>query len=600
MYKKLLALLMLISVFAQAMEVPQTCTPSASISLPELKISPGLFGLKESNSSEYLCALNHLAQLLLAHHKVIHECYKKINPIHTQLIAAQKEQERTLVILNKLKLDQAMAHNTNYRDYVNILRQVTSSEVDQLALNNTYKAFEFEAISLIGLLFILKNQSLISKKDLYTPDEISEIQRLYTYKENLGGNIEIFNLIQFMKNKSDSELLAQQRAKYIEQTKELTKKIMLCKRFIHSRYPQLSKTLQSFLDIIENALKSPEAYASINLQIPKAYEPIARQLKLLVLKNKDFLRYAKTQEGDVLPLSLEEVTTPSKATPPITNEKPAVSKTKKNTAKKKQNKPSLSKVEAKKEVVEEEIVQENMDIPTDVAPIAEKSSVALELATKIICDKTDALTVNQKKSCIVEPRQYQPAFTQISSLLNIPYDDGSIIEKNELVTINDPCNQMRIALYATDNNTAQRYTKNFSYTQNIIDWFKDPSKSIVERMQLDRSNKKFVDNTIQAKNKALRIHRFSKLVDKFLPTMGVVHQTPSRITHTNERCVVIPGHIELSDTKQEQPCYFVYIINQHGECFHRNIEFTSRKEMALNFMQKGFFEVEFPALPSKE
>ena len=169
------------------------------------------------------------------------------------------------------------------------------------------------------------------------------------------------------------------------------------------------------------------------------------------------------------------------------------------------------------------------------------------------------------------------------------YSDGKVLSDVEgaPVVIEDPCNKMCLHLYRTDKK-CMRYNYTPVYKQHILRWFQSAKEAL---------SKKDV-STVPEQNNALRIHRFSRLVDQFIPTMGVTRTVRSRKrNHGPEREFVIPGYVEFYESRKPMYCLFSYIVDSaNDKCFHRNMELRGVLKAFSDFYKNGFFEVERPPL----
>jgi hypothetical protein len=178
------------------------------------------------------------------------------------------------------------------------------------------------------------------------------------------------------------------------------------------------------------------------------------------------------------------------------------------------------------------------------------------------------------------------------------YTDGKIVSEDEEanVVLDDPCNKMRLFLFATK--VEKRFVApSLHYATNVLQWFKSAEKALEQQGYHDPANEKFAKTTLEQFDK-VRIHRFSRLVDRYIATRGVVGKVPSRIPgHDEEIAVAIPGYIEYYESGEQRPCLFAYLIDKVSHvCFHRNVEFRLPQELVADFYRKGFFEAKFPSL----
>lgn len=236
--------------------------------------------------------------------------------------------------------------------------------------------------------------------------------------------------------------------------------------------------------------------------------------------------------------------------------------------------------------IEQDVVRSAVILPAPSVEVMSEPTVA----------KRERHKEKGKVPAAVEPSAGCP---EGSLVVGIPdYSDGRVLSAVDgaNVIIDDSCNGMQIQLFPTEENSP-RFVQKLCYQANVLLWFKSVKRALQEQGYLDRSSKKYVRTESEAYEK-VRIHRFSQLVDRFLPTMGVKGSMPSRIPcHANEIAVAIPGYVEFSGEKKKNPCLFAYLISSDTHrCFHRNIEFRIGQRMIADFYKKGYFEVEFPSL----
>ncbi|HML85593.1 MAG TPA: hypothetical protein PKE52_10575, partial [Bacteroidales bacterium] len=227
--------------------------------------------------------------------------------------------------------------------------------------------------------------------------------------------------------------------------------------------------------------------------------------------------------------------------------------------------------------VEQDVVQALVLVPAPSAEVVSESTAA----------KCERHKEKGKAPAAVEPSAGCP---EVSLVVGIPdYSHGMVVSAadGENVIIDDSCNGMRIQLFPTEEGRP-RFARKLCYQANVLLWFQSVKRALQEQGYLDPSSKKYVRTESEAYKK-VRIHRFSQLVDRFLPTMGVKGSMPSRIPcHANEIAVAIPGYVEFSGEKKKNPCLFAYLINSDTHrCFHRNIEFRIGQRMIADFFKKG-------------
>jgi hypothetical protein len=194
------------------------------------------------------------------------------------------------------------------------------------------------------------------------------------------------------------------------------------------------------------------------------------------------------------------------------------------------------------------------------------------------------------------PRARPAALQEAPILIDIlDYSDGQVLAATEgsTVVIDDICNKMRLNLYQTDQ--GERFAYVPRYKRNVLRWFESAKAALIEQRYLEPASEKYA-STLMEQYRVLRTHRFSKLVDRYLPALGIRSSVPSRLPgHADEIAITIPGSVEFLDTLAKRVCLFVYYVDSaDGQCFHRNIQFKNAFKVIADFYKKGFFDVEFP------
>jgi len=180
------------------------------------------------------------------------------------------------------------------------------------------------------------------------------------------------------------------------------------------------------------------------------------------------------------------------------------------------------------------------------------------------------------------------------------YHDGTFCESessDEIAVIADPCNNMRLYLYACDKeNEKQRLYFDYpvKYMDNVNLWFRNTE----DALSLKR-NDPFLAPKLEDEKEcfnAIRIHRFSRHVDRFIDQRGIVQYEPSRrIKGQIDICITIPGHVEFDNDPNPRTCIFVYLFDRRtGLCYHRNIEFKESGDLIFEYLQDGKYKVNLP------
>lgn len=376
-----------------------------------------------------------------------------------------------------------------------------------------------------------------------------------------------------------------------------------------------------------------QTIAKYNQTQPAIYAAVRKKLQEQTLhmakKDRRFLAYAKTVKGEHLPEQLdsledsesqviEPVQSPNSAKAAAKTQKaPKVKQKASKAQKKKRPETKSTKHKALSHSVtphdDSQDVQEQTDssapstssaVPVKVAVVQEEQA-EVNVSTSVCAVQGGApsatpaehpaevspvtSTSTKHKYKIVKPVATYAASSnashhEVPNLIDIPYIDGQVrhTEEGSTVEIDDPCNKMRIYLYQTDSTATERTDFEPRYRSNVSIWFKFAKVAL--------SKLEYYAATPDKQDEKVRIHRFSKLVDRFIPTMGVSRSVPSRIAgHTNETEIAIPGYVEFCESGAKRSCLFVYIIDSSdGKCFHRNIEFReSHMKTFAELCKKG-------------
>lgn len=194
-------------------------------------------------------------------------------------------------------------------------------------------------------------------------------------------------------------------------------------------------------------------------------------------------------------------------------------------------------------------------------------------------------------------------------------DDGSYIEQGAeddlKIIIEDPLHDTTATIFKTksspENSAKLKSLPKINYTRWVNEWFENPEKARSDQGYTDPKNPRY--RAGEPPWKATALHAFPKLVDDYILKYGRVSKTPSRrIEAKDDIMVTIPGKMDYHD-ENEETGIFTYIIDpENGQWFHRMFTPSSHKEMAADFMKKGYFapeikgyyDVYFPPLSGKK
>ncbi len=168
----------------------------------------------------------------------------------------------------------------------------------------------------------------------------------------------------------------------------------------------------------------------------------------------------------------------------------------------------------------------------------------------------------------------------------IQHHNNILSDTDIMVEIHDPKHLATLKLFKVDNPTATKPL----YTTWVKSWFNDSKKALDKQGYNDPNNKRF-----KYRKNAPLIHAFSQLVDTYIPTCGTECKYFNKKTKQSDIAVTIPGSI--TQNNQETLGLFTYLINSKTQqCYHRNFEKRSRGQLLADYLQKGYYEVEFPSL----
>ena len=258
------------------------------------------------------------------------------------------------------------------------------------------------------------------------------------------------------------------------------------------------------------------------------------------------------------------------------------------TQKKKSKKHEKSAVEVQEERQE---VKASETLGVEQGPASSATSV------ECLVEVSPALTSSPKIDCkkikwLLQLRAAQ-LLMEIPILINIhDYRDGKVLPSDEdMVVIDDQCNEMLLYLFQLDEAERSNY-KLSGYKPNVSRWFESARAALSEQGYLNPLSEKDT-STKRAQYKVLRIHRFNRLVDDYLPTMGIISSEQSRIPGQAEViAITICGYVEYYDSRARLPCKFVYLVDREtGQCFHRNIVLKILNRRSKIFIKNDSSEI---------
>lgn len=527
-----------------------------------LDFTPEQFGadIKRLGVEEYIQALRNFAQVLYYYYSW-YQTMSVENSVDNELFRNDGAINIARRIQAHVSVTQPIQYNYQMTpEESSLMRELLDcqlSEKDHPLLFKTSEGFRLFATTPEGTSFLLKHRGWFLQKEKF--DELSRRGIKLVWASNkTSGNVDLVYFSKFLALRLSRELLAEQAL--LAQRAFASIKFLRTKHVLSENIIKLLATLDTLMQPSSDQLMLAEQFQSV-VSISALYTAVSRKLKTLLLhnsKDQKFRQYRSVakeidETTPLLPIELED----KKETSVDSSEK------------KPEGKP-MSGAQSTGRKKKKKAPQEAM---------REKAFASDE--------KPSALLAEEKP----------PIATPNNNLAESSYVDGLLIEANDenIVIIDDICNQMRLFLYPTASENRPQIEK-IVYRQNVLDWFLDTRTALKEQDYLNPVSRKFAHSE-QELNEVIRIHRFSKLVDRFVNKIGVCSTVESRIFKgAQDTCVVIPGHIEYHSSTKKSSCYFVYLIGSDGKCYHRNIHFTLNARMIFDFMSKGFFEVEFPPL----
>ncbi len=178
---------------------------------------------------------------------------------------------------------------------------------------------------------------------------------------------------------------------------------------------------------------------------------------------------------------------------------------------------------------------------------------------------------------------HAPSLNQDASI-----DTNDIVENDIIVEFFDKKNEAIIKLFKVAK-PQNKYTTP-DYTESIKQWLKDPNQA-KEQLGYLQIN----DNKFKYRASAQIVHSFSSTVDDYLHTCSMKSNILNNQTEQQDIVITLPGSI--TQNKEETFGLFTYFINSKtGKWYHRNFVPRTNKELLEDYMQQGYYEVEFPEL----
>ena len=663
MFKKLVLLGFCITCFSYPAAQPESAAVTSAdkpIVLPE--ISPRAFGVNPGE--QHIKALRDFAHAIFAQYRFIKNhiapllsvsVLLKLEGIREKL--ASVESSLSLNAWNRLVfLDQTPEYGFMFGEEVGDkffkkleeIRRALSSGQDHELIIRTSAGIPIYAATVEGIELLLKYRSLFIA-DTIDPQEKTLIDKIC--QDNTGTeNLEVSLLITLLKlklersvyiesiSKTEKQLLEnQQEADYAFKVvtenyklsedlyKSLTRTQSLIIFFSQSTLPAEFIRLGVSDPMLE--ARKRQALAMYEQMQASLYLEIRKQLREQIVrtskKNRRVLVYSKTSKGELLPMNLEPIIErnpqvsetcliqlpekPDKKSPVKHTTQKSKRKGKKHKEKTQAASPSVSPTDSQQTEQQDELpvveplsghrIQEPVLVAQDTQQEAHTSTTPIEHNASTVaaqCDSAPAPETPIEDRLSHDTEQAGTSTRAIQStqfvLINIPYSDGRLLSRKagDTVVIDDCCNKMHLHLFQTDRFTRIPYKP--VYKPNVLIWFESAQKALHSRDI----------KSLSEQNNTLRIHRFSRLVDQFIPTMGVTKTVRSRIPgHAPEREIAIPGYVEFLESGKRKSCVFAYLVDSASNmCFHRNIQFKGAQKIFAELCRLGCLKIDHPSLDS--
>ena len=652
MLKKLVLLGCCITCFSYpAVQPESTIVTSAdkTIVLPE--ISPRAFGVNPDE--QYIKALRDFTHAIFAQYRFIKN-YIKLEGIREKLASIESSLSRNA--MNRFVfLDQTPEYGFMFGEEVGDkffekleeVRQALSFGQDHELIIRTSLGIPIYAATIAGFELLLKHRSLFIEDIIdskYKPliDKICQ--------DNTGTeNLEVSLLVTLLKLKLERSVCIEEISATEKQLLENQREADYTSKVVTENY-KLSEDLYKSLTRTKNLIiffsqsilpaefirlgvsdpmleaRKKQALAMYEQMQASLYLEIRNQLREQIVrtskKNRRVLVYSKTSQGELLPMNLEPIiernTQRSEACLIQIPEKPDKKSPVKHTTQKSKGKGKKHKKKAQvisssvistgSQQAEQQdglsvleslsahriqepvlVVQDTQEAHASAAPIEHNASTMIAQG-----DSAPAPDAPIKDRPSDDAEQAGTSARAVQStqlvLINIPYSDGRVLSRKTggTVVIDDCCNKMHLHLCQTDKCTRIPYKP--VYKPNVLIWFESAQKALhVKNIK-----------SLSEQNNTLRIHRFSRLVDQFIPTMGVATEEPSRIPgHAPERGIAIPGYVEFLESGKRKSCVFAYIVDSASDkCFHRNIQFKGAQKIFAEYYRLGSLKIDHPSLDS--
>ncbi len=129
-----------------------------------------------------------------------------------------------------------------------------------------------------------------------------------------------------------------------------------------------------------------------------------------------------------------------------------------------------------------------------------------------------------------------------------------------------------------------------TYDQRVLDYFNNPEEVLSGPMYEGQS---------QASKERSRIfHTFAQAVDAYVFSHGIKSTWRNEKRNKDDIQYSIPGEITIDG--QTTRGIFTYCFDENGICYHRFLAKKERKDAMREYMQKGFWNADFPPLSASK
>lgn len=284
-----------------------------------------------------------------------------------------------------------------------------------------------------------------------------------------------------------------------------------------------------------------DAYKELRPSICNYYEAIRKEIRTLILKNRQLLHFSQKNFS-----SLD-------TTSSLPNKLPATLNSEQNTPKTED------------------------PIPTNVEKSIEDNSKQKIKKNKCGYRKNWTLEASPAQPALQEKGKQKETDT-IEKIVHNP-----VIKPNTHITcVTDALN--KIKLYAYLSIKPKRKIEDFSYHPRIYEWLKDPAKALEHQGYNNPDNPKY-----GYRNNAVAYHGFSIDIDKYMREYGIVKEKTAR-NGKPTHFVALPGHIEKND-KTKFVIYGYAIDPEKKICYHRCIEERTSQDLLNEYLSDQSWKI---------